>query len=105
MGHRTAASAQFHGAGMLFAFPDPDVYDAGTAESTLQSGSAFDDTGKQLEATADSARKYESRAAILTVTAILRGIGVAQEDSPWIFRWSLAAWPGWGATSRPRSCR
>lgn len=82
----------FTGQVLLFAFPDSDVYDAGTAEKYYSTAiRVFDDEGKQLERlTAAQRRKIrEQKAAILNRPPPPRfyaASGVAQEDSPWIFR-------------------
>lgn len=77
---------------MLFAFPNSDVYDAGTAEKYYSKTiRLFDDGGKQLErlTSAQRQRIHEQKAAILNRPPPPRfyaAPSVAQEDSPWIFR-------------------
>jgi hypothetical protein len=87
----------FTGRVLLFAFPDSDIYDAGTAEKYyFEAIQLFDDRGKRLERlTANQRRKIrEQKAAILnrpppSVFYIMPG--VPQEDSPWIFRLAMPA--------------
>ena len=81
----------FTGRVLLFAFPDFDIYDAGTAEKYYSKAiRLFDDKGKRLEPlTAEQRRKIrEHKAAILNrpPPVFYTAAGVAQEDCPWIFR-------------------
>lgn len=81
---------------LLFAFPDSDVYDAGTAEKYYSKAvQLFDVTGRQLERlTAGQRQKIrEQKAAILNrpPPPPFYASGVAQEDSPWIFRLATPA--------------
>jgi hypothetical protein len=82
----------FTGQVLLFTFPDSDVYDAGTAEKYYSKAIClFDDTGKQLERLTAAQRQKirEQKAALLNRPPPPRfyaASGVAQEDSPWIFR-------------------
>ncbi len=87
----------FTGQVLLFAFPDSDVYDAGTAEvSYSQDVRQFDPDGAQLgRLTAAQRRKIrEQKAAILNrppPPVFYAATGVAQEESPWIFRLATPA--------------
>lgn len=81
----------FTGQVLLFAFPDSDVYDAGTAEKYYSREiRLFDDKGKQLERlTAGQRRKIQERkAAILRLPPpkTYAAPDVSQVDTPWIFR-------------------
>jgi hypothetical protein len=82
----------FTGQVLLFAFPDSDVYDAGTAEKYYSNAIClFDDAGEQLErlTAAQRQKARERKGAILnrpTPPRFYAASGVAQEDSPWIFR-------------------
>lgn len=82
----------FNGQVLLFAFPDSDIYDAGTAEvSYSQDIRQFDADGAPLgRLTAAQRRKIrEQKAAILNrppPPIFYATTGVAQEESPWIFR-------------------
>jgi hypothetical protein len=82
----------FTGKVLLFAFPDSDVYDAGTAEiSYSKHVRQFDPNGAQLGRLSETQRRKirEQKAEILNRPAPPRfypASGVAQEDSPWIFR-------------------
>lgn len=82
----------FTGQVLLFAFPDSDIYDAGTAEvSYSQDIRQFDADGAPLgRLTAAQRRKIrEQKAAILNrppPPIFYATTGVAQEESPWIFR-------------------
>jgi len=77
---------------LLFAFPDSDVYDAGTAETAYSTEiRLFNEDGEQLErlTTAQRRKILEHKAAILNrppPPMFYTAAGVAQEDSPWIFR-------------------
>jgi hypothetical protein len=82
----------FTGQVLLFAFPNSDVYDAGSAEKyyskTIQ---LFDENGNKLaRLTAAQRHKIrEKKAAILHRPPPPRFYptpGIAQEESPWIFR-------------------
>jgi hypothetical protein len=82
----------FTGRVLLFAFPNPDIYDAGSAEmhysETIQ---LFDDEGNKLRPLTAAQRRWirEQKAAILNrppPPVFYAASGVAQEDSPWIFR-------------------
>lgn len=80
----------------LFAFPDSGVYDAGTAEKYYSKAvQLFDSAGRQLERlTAGQRQKIrEQNAAILNrpPPPVYAASGVAQEDSPWIFRLATPA--------------
>ncbi|MFG1277201.1 hypothetical protein [Xanthobacter autotrophicus] len=87
----------FTGQVLLFAFPDSDVYDAGTAEvSYSQDIRQFDADGTPLgRLTAAQRRKIrEQKAAILNrppPPVFYAATGVAQEESPWIFRLATPA--------------
>jgi hypothetical protein len=87
----------FTGQVLLFAFPDSDVYDAGTAEKYYSKVvQLFDETGRQLERlTAGQRQKIrKQKAAILNrppPPPFYAASGVAQEDSPWIFRLATPA--------------
>jgi hypothetical protein len=82
----------FTGQVLLFAFPDSDVYDAGTAEKYYSKAiRLFDDAGRQLQQLTAAQRQKirDQKAAILNRPPPPRfysASGVAQEDSPWIFR-------------------
>lgn len=82
----------FTGQTLLFAFPNSDVYDAGTAEIHYSSViRLFDIEGKQLRRLTAAHRQKirEQKAAILNrppPPVFYAATGVAQEDSPWIFR-------------------
>jgi hypothetical protein len=82
----------FTGQVLLFVFPDSDVYDAGTAEKYYSKAvRLFDDAGGQLQRLTAAQRQKirEQKAAILDRPPPPRfyaASGVAQEDSPWIFR-------------------
>lgn len=82
----------FTGQVLLFAFPDSDVYDAGTAEVFYsQDIRQFDANGAPLgRLTAAQRRKIrEQKTAILnrpSPAIFYATTGVAQEESPWIFR-------------------
>jgi hypothetical protein len=78
----------------LFAFPDSEVYDAGTAEMYYSNAvQLFDDAGRLLKRlTAGQRQKIrEQKATILKrplPPPFYAASGVAQEDSPWIFRFA-----------------
>jgi hypothetical protein len=87
----------FTGRVLLFAFPDSDVYDAGTAETAYSAEiRLFDEQGKQLKRlTAAQRRKIrEQKAAMLNrppPPPFYAATGVGQEDTPWIFRLATPA--------------
>lgn len=82
----------FTGKVLLFAFPDSDVYDAGTAEISYSKHiRQFDPNGAQLGRLSETQRRKirEQKAEILNrprPPKFYPASGVAQEDSPWIFR-------------------
>ncbi|RJG55979.1 hypothetical protein D0Z70_08095 [Sphingobium terrigena] len=82
----------FIGQVLLFAFPNSDVYDAGTAQISYSKHiRQFDPEGKQFDRLTDvqHRRILEQKAAILDrppPPKFYATQGVAQEDSPWIFR-------------------
>lgn len=82
----------FTGEVLLFAFPDSDVYDAGTAETAYSTDiRLFDEEGRQLGRLSAAQRRKirEQKAAMLNrppPPVFYATIGVTQEDSPWIFR-------------------
>jgi hypothetical protein len=87
----------FTGQVLLFAFPDSDVYDAGTAEvSYSQDIRQFDVDGTPMgRLTAAQRRKIrEQKAAILDrprPPAFYAATGIAQQELPWIFRLATPA--------------
>jgi hypothetical protein len=86
----------FTGRVSLFAFPDSDVYDAGTAGKYYSNAvQLFDHTGQQLDRlTAGQRQKIrEQKAVILNrpPPPQFYASGVAQDDSPWIFRLATPA--------------
>jgi hypothetical protein len=87
----------FTGQVLLFAFPDSDIYDAGTAEKYYSKAiRLFDGEGKQLERlTAVRRQKIrEQKAAILNrppPPIFYAASNAVQEDSPWIFRLATPA--------------
>ena len=87
----------FTGQVLLFAFPDSDVYDAGTAEiHYTRHIRQFDTDGVLFErlTAAERQRIREQKAAILKrppPPVFYAATGVAQEDSPWIFRLATPA--------------
>ena len=87
----------FTGHVLLFAFPDSDVYDAGTAEKYYSKAvQLFDDTGQQLKRLTTGQRQKirEQKAKILNrppPPLFYAASGVVQEDSPWIFRLATPA--------------
>lgn len=87
----------FTGRALLFAFSNSDVYDAGTAEVYYsQDIRQFDAEGALLpRLTAAQHRKVrEQKAAMLDrppPPAFYAAAGVAQEDTPWIFRLATPA--------------
>ncbi|WP_131114784.1 hypothetical protein [Lichenihabitans psoromatis] len=82
----------FSGQVLLFAFPDSDIYDAGTADVSYSTQvRQFGPDGVQWDRpTAAQRRKIrEQKAAILNrppPPIFYAASSVAQEDSPWIFR-------------------
>lgn len=81
----------FTGQVLLFAFPNSDIYDAGTAEMHFSSAvCVFDPEGKQLKRlTAATRQKIRERAAAIQnrpLPKVYAASGVSQEDIPWIFR-------------------
>ena len=87
----------FTGQILLFAFPDSDVYDAGTAEvSYSKEIRQFNELGVHLEPlTAAQRREIRvQKAAILNrppPPIFYAASGVALEESPWIFRLTTPA--------------
>lgn len=87
----------FSGQVLLFAFPDSDTYDAGTAETAYSTEiRLLNEDGEHLERlTAAQRRKIrEQKAAILNrppPPVFYAAAGVAQDDSPWIFRLATPA--------------
>lgn len=81
----------FTGQVLLFAFPDSDVYDAGTAQVWYSKHiRQFGPKGKQFDRLIDVQRRriLERKAAILDrppPPKFYAAQGAAQEDSPWIF--------------------
>jgi hypothetical protein len=92
----------FTGQLLLFAFPDSDVYDAGITEIFYSKWTRqFDPDGVHIErlTAAQRQRIREQKAAILNrppPPIFYAAAGVAQEDSPWIFRFVTPA----GKTNR-----
>lgn len=84
----------FIGRVLLFAFPDSDVYDAGTAETFYSTEIClFDEDGEQLDRLTAAQRRNirEQKATILgrpPLPVFYMAAGVAQEDLPWIFRFA-----------------
>ena len=82
---------------LLFAFPDSDVYDAGTAELHYSEAiQVFDEKGTQLgRLTAAQRREIrKQKAAMLNQPpppTFYAATGITQEDSPWIFRLATPA--------------
>lgn len=82
----------FTGQLLLFVFPNSDVYDAGTAEVSYSKHiRQFDPSGALLGRLTDAQRRKirEQKASMLNRPPPPRfypASGVAQEDSPWIFR-------------------
>ena len=86
----------FTGQLLLFAFPNSDIYDAGTAEVHYSKAiRLFDDKGKQLERLTITQRRkiLEEKAAALDrqPPKIYAMSDVSQEDTPWIFRLATPA--------------
>lgn len=97
----------FTGQLLLFAFPDSEVYDAGTAEMHYSKAiRLFDHNGKQIERLSVAQRRkiLEEKAAVLNrpPPKIYPAPDVWQEDTPWIFRFAtptgkvirIAVWNG-----------
>jgi hypothetical protein len=84
----------FTGQVLLFAFPDSDAYDAGTAETFYSDQiRQFDEEGVALERlTAAQRRQIKAqKAAMLDRSpppALYSATGVEQEEVPWIFRFA-----------------
>ncbi|ACB79522.1 hypothetical protein Mpop_1353 [Methylorubrum populi BJ001] len=82
----------FTGEALLFAYPNSDVYDAGTAEISYSADvRQFDYDGRPLRrlSAADRQKNRERKAEILgrpTPPRFLAAPGHAPEDAPWIFR-------------------
>lgn len=82
----------FTGKVLLFAFPDSDVYDTGTAETGYSTEiRLFDEEGRQLGRLSAAQRRKirEQKAAMFNrppPPVFYATTGVNQEDSPWIFR-------------------
>lgn len=82
----------FTGRVLLFAFPNSDVYDAGTAQVSYSKHiRQFNPQGKQFDRLTGAQRRkiLEQKAAILNrppPPKFYATQGIAQEDSPWIFR-------------------
>ena len=82
----------FTGQVLLFAFPNSDVYDAGTAEVSYSKHiRQFDPSGALLGRLTEAQRRKirEQKASMLNRPPPPRfypASGVTQEDSPWIFR-------------------
>jgi hypothetical protein len=87
----------FAGAALLFAFPDSDVYDAGTAEISYSNDvRQFDDSGVQLERpTAARRRQIRAEAAAILKRppppTFYAATGIEPEALPWIFRLATPA--------------
>lgn len=86
----------FVGQVLLFAFPNSDVYDAGTAEMHYSKAiRVFDDKGKQLKTltTAQRHKIIKEKAEILNLPPpkTYAVPEVSQEDTPWIFRFATPA--------------
>ncbi|WP_298497941.1 hypothetical protein [uncultured Maritimibacter sp.] len=82
----------FTGQVLLFAFPNSDVYDAGTAEVSYSKHiRQFDPSGALLGRLTEAQRRKirEQKASMLNRPPPPRfypASGITQEDSPWIFR-------------------
>ena len=82
----------FTGQVLLFAFPDSDVYDAGTAEVSYSKDiRQFGPNGVELRRLTGGQRQKirEQKAAMLNRSpppVFYAATGVTQEDMPWIFR-------------------
>jgi hypothetical protein len=82
----------FTGKALLFAFPNSDVYDAGTAEKHYSKAvQLFDETGRKIEKLTSAQRQKirEQKAAMLGQSPppiFYSAPGVTPEDAPWIFR-------------------
>jgi hypothetical protein len=97
----------FEGKVLLFAFPDSDVYDAGTAEMFYSKQiRVFDPEGKELlPLSAARRREIHAQAAVIQnrpVPPFYATDGLNAEDVPWVFRFTtpagkvirVAAWNG-----------
>ncbi|MDO9299217.1 hypothetical protein [Bradyrhizobium sp.] len=84
----------FTGRVLLFAFPDSDVYDAGTAETFYSDQiRQFDEDGVALaRLTAAQRRQIKAQKAAMLdrppPPALYSAAGVEQEEVPWIFRFA-----------------
>lgn len=80
----------FTGQALLFAFPDSDIYDAGTAEKHYSRAiRLFDHEGNQVERlSASQRREIRERAAIVQNRPLPKIYAVPDgwQDIPWIFR-------------------
>ncbi|MGH6846952.1 MAG: hypothetical protein ACREC0_05810, partial [Methylocella sp.] len=86
----------FTGKTLLFAFPNSDVYDAGTVEIYYSDKVRVFHEGEQLmRLTAEDRRQItRQKAAIIDrppPPAFYAAIGVEQEELPWIFRFATPA--------------
>lgn len=86
----------FTGQALLFAFPNSDIYDAGTAEKYYSSAvCVFDHEGKHFKRlTAAKRQEIRERAAAIQnrpLPKIYAVPGVSQEEVPWIFRFATPA--------------
>jgi hypothetical protein len=85
----------FNGQSLLFAFPDSDVYDAGTAEMFYSHAvEVFDWDGNRTERPSSAQRREIRRvkAEILNrPPPTFYASNVDQEDAPWIFRLATPA--------------
>jgi hypothetical protein len=84
----------FTGKVLLFAFPNSDVYDAGTAETAYSSAiRLFDEEGKPLRRLSAAQRQKirEQKAVKLNrppPPVFYAAAGVSHQESPWIFRFA-----------------
>lgn len=87
----------FTGKVLLFAFPNSDAYDAGTAERHYSKAlRIFDGEGEQLQRLTGAQRQriHEQKAAILNrppPPPFYTASSVSRKDSPWIFRFVTPA--------------
>jgi|GEM_PF-1301160 len=87
----------FTGKVLLFAFPNSEVYDAGTAETWYSAAiQSFDETGKQMKRLTSSQRRKirEKKAEILNQEAppvFYEAPWATLEDTPWIFQFTTPA--------------
>lgn len=87
----------FSGETLLFAFPDSDVYDAGTAKvSYSKRVRKFDDSGAELRRLTAAERRQirAQKAAILNrppPPTLYAAPGIEREELPWIFRFVTPA--------------